>query len=197
MNRRNLARSKLAIIMASFFLPLLIAWIFFAHPDLMHNQSKNHGKLLQPIKTIDDFSAVNISSGNNLGLEEITKKWTLLLISDGSCSLDCEANIFKMRQIRASLGKEIPRVRSMLVLLPAAEISENTRQIIGRGNPPVLAARFDHSFYGTDRLFASLQQEHIYIIDPNGNIIIEYADGTASSDIKKDIKNLLKSSRIG
>ena len=45
--------------------------------------------------------------------------------------------------------------------------------------------------------FKKLEKNHLYIIDPLGNIFIFYDKDFSAKGLKKDIKKILKVSRIG
>jgi hypothetical protein len=73
-----------------------------------------------------------------------------------------------MRQVRLALGRDAPRVA--IVVAPAAELA---------------------------RAGATIDEGHIYLVDPHGNVMMRWP---ASPDLKgmlADLKRLLKASQIG
>ena len=73
-----------------------------------------------------------------------------------------------MRRVRLALGRDAPRVA--VVVAPAAELA---------------------------RAGAAIDGDHIYLVDPHGNVMMRWP---ASPDLKRmlaDLKRLLKASQIG
>ena len=45
--------------------------------------------------------------------------------------------------------------------------------------------------------FRDAQRDHIYLVDPLGNVVLRYPKDADPSRMKKDLERLLKVSRIG
>ena len=78
--------------------------------------------------------------------------------------------------------------------------------VTGQGQPAQrLRAEFDGTWMvrasGSPVLgalpFAGAQTDHIYLVDPLGNLVLRYPRDADPSRIRKDIERLLKVSRIG
>ncbi len=106
------------------------------------------------------------------------------------CDLLCEATLYVMQQVRESLGRERSRVSSVIVTNDNFE-NEQNKKIIKKYNKIRFINVINSSF------FKNLEKNHLYIIDPLGNILIFYEKDFSAEGLKKDIKKLLKVSRIG
>jgi len=120
--------------------------------------------------------------------------WTLLLWGGADCGLDCEAGLFKMRQARLALGRHRTRVRTAYLLAPGEPFQIRPPQLLRR-HPRLAVARLD----GDARVVRALSAlaPGVYIVDPNGNLMMGYAANATARGITRDMKHLLRASRIG
>jgi hypothetical protein len=120
-------------------------------------------------------------------LNELRGKWVLVTFDAAACDAHCERKLYIMRQVRRAQGKEMHRIERLWVVTdagkPRAEIlvaSEGMR--LGR-----FAA---HGFPGTP-------SDHIYVVDPLGNLMMRFPRDPDPSKVIKDLQRLLKYSRFG
>jgi hypothetical protein len=73
-----------------------------------------------------------------------------------------------MRQVRLALGRDAPRVA--IVVAPAAELA---------------------------RAGAAIDEGHIYLVDPHGNVMMRWPSDPDLKGMLGDLKRLLKASQIG
>jgi hypothetical protein len=96
-----------------------------------------------------------------------------------------------MRQARKALGKEMDRVeRLWLVTDGAAPRPELLAAIDGTRVVRQAPASLQASFPGN-------APDHIYVIDPLGNLMMSFPRDPDPSKLLKDLQRLLKYSRIG
>jgi hypothetical protein len=120
-------------------------------------------------------------------LSEFRGKWVLVTFDAAACDAYCERKLYIMRQVRRAQGKDMDRIERLWVLSdadrPRAEAlaaSEGTR--VGR-----LSAE---GFPGTPA-------DHIYVVDPLGNLMMRFPRDPDPSKVIKDLQRLLKYSRFG
>ena len=96
-----------------------------------------------------------------------------------------------MRQIRRAQGKELDRVERLWVITDAGSprpellvAIEGTR--LAKASP--WSAAFPHDGNPAD---------HIYVVDPLGNLMMRFPRDPDPSKMLKDLQRLLKTSRIG
>ncbi len=161
----------------------------------------NHGELVEPARPIKDVSLTRLD-GKQMRFADLQKKWTLIYFGSAECLSPCKDNLYKMRQVRLSLGGEGTRVQRLFVVtnpnaldLLKYELKEYPDMAVVTGptkNIEALAGQFDLPV-GTplDKL------ERIYVVDPLGLLMMSYPAGADPSGMRKDLKRLLKVSRIG
>jgi len=120
-------------------------------------------------------------------LDEFRGKWVLVTFDAGACDAYCERKLYVMRQVRRAQGKDMDRIERLWVLTDAAKpradalaASEGTR-VSSNGN------------YG----FPGNRAEHIYLVDPLGNLMMRFPRDPDPSRMIKDLQRLMKYSRFG
>jgi len=177
-------RLYLLLIFLSFFGPLLLATMMYKYSDYIPiAPPKSYGNLINPVITInkkEDFNNILIN-----------KKWTFMyLFENKTCDLICEATLYTMQQVRESVGREKQRISNLLIV-DKSFINKDNKKIISKYNKIKLLKIINDNF------FQKLNKNHLYIIDPLGNIFMYYDKDFDAKGLKKDIKKILKISRIG
>jgi len=141
----------------------------------------NYGELIAP-------RAVSLPP-----LDALRGKWVLVSTDAAACDAYCEKKLYYMRQIRRALGRDMERVERLWILT-------------GKGAPKAgLLAAFDGTMVArsTNGVFetafsaAGTPADHIYLVDPLGNVMMRFPRDPDASRMLKDLKHLLKYSRIG
>jgi len=118
-------------------------------------------------------------------------KWTLLYRHVGDCGDTCHQALYTVRQVRLAQGKNIDRVQRLLLLEGAAMpawVSEVVEHY-----PGLTVAR---RAIGKDaEVFGVAGQ--VYLVDPLGNVMMEYALDANPRGMIKDLERLLRISYVG
>ncbi|MCP4409548.1 MAG: cytochrome oxidase assembly protein [Gammaproteobacteria bacterium] len=176
--------------------PLVLATLFYLFPGyLPWTGTKNHGKLIDPPRPLLPFEA-KTNQGEPLLLQDIKGKWTLLYLGTGECDLYCEASLFKARQARLAQGENLHRVQ-LLYLLPHGESIEKLGPIIDNHSRMTLATLEKNKLDPVLQTFGESPLDKLYLIDPLGNLMMHYPKDANAKGIVKDLKHLLRASRIG
>ncbi|MBL4583212.1 MAG: hypothetical protein JKX83_01215 [Pseudomonadales bacterium] len=121
-------------------------------------------------------------------------RWGLVMIGD-HCDTACKAQLILMQQVHKALGKEFGRLQSIWLKGDAHELfpvaAENTSN---RPMPNEVTAELAN-WLADNKLPAN--DNSIWLIDPNGNLVLRFSPGTDGRDILTDIQFLLKASKIG
>jgi hypothetical protein len=176
--RRN--RQKLVLLFSIGFVPLIVAWlIFFYVPTLMPGGTTNEGELITP--TV---------SASGLGLMSETGQWALLVPASKDCNEACEERFYLAKQVNTALGKGSDRVGRILIDLGASSgvVANLTTQY-----PDLEPVQVDAALFAK----ALPRDDVIYLMDPLGNILMFYENEKAGKQMLKDIKHLLKISKMG
>jgi len=186
---------------AVFFGPLFFAmWLFYVPNSWMSSKTQNHGTLIEPAQPLEKFELASVD-GDAWSHEQFSGKWTLLYIGDETCDLYCEAGLFKMRQVRLTLGRDSERVQRKYLGLTKGLNKQQDRQEIEKifsKYHRMKVAWFDKQVVDKSLpQFKEFPIHQIYIIDPLGNLMMWYSKDATSKGMKKDLKRLLKVSKIG
>jgi hypothetical protein len=166
------ARLKLAALGLFFAAPFALAWLAWSL-DWAPGATSNYGELITPPRPIP---------GAPLGA--LRGKWVMVSADGAACDAYCERKLYFMRQVRRAQGKDMDRVERLWLVSGA-----------GAPRPELLAA-----IEGTRVVAfsdASLSPDHIYLVDPLGNLMMHFPRDPDASRMIRDLQRLLKYSRIG
>ncbi len=179
-----------------FFGPVFIAMLIYFNLDvvgLIPQKTTNHGTFILPVQTLKPLDGFDENS-QPLVTGLLKGKWTLLYWGEAECNLYCEAELFKLRQVPLSLGREANRVQT--VYLTPHALSDSSLKKLKRFNPKLHIAKIKVNSPIAEQM-QNFTFGRIYLIDTLGNLILEYNDNSTSKGIFKDIKSLLRVSKIG
>jgi cytochrome oxidase Cu insertion factor (SCO1/SenC/PrrC family) len=185
------ARLKLALIGLFFALPFALAWIaYWFH--WTPGRSGNYGALLQPPRQVPAGGFVALD-GKPFSLASLRGKWVMLQFDAAGCDAYCERKLYFMRQLRVAQGKDRDRVERVWILTDGGVPRRALMSAID-GTYVVRAAdvTFAAAFPPGERV-----QDHIYLIDPHGNLMMRFPRDPDPTKMLKDLQRLLKISQIG
>ncbi len=191
------SRRTFVWVMLAFFAPLLMAFVLYYgigwHPGKMNNK----GELITPAISLPDV-ALHKPDGTMLDEHWLQHKWTLVYLGDGTCDRFCRDALLTTRNIRMLLGKDSVRVqRAFLFSGSCCEqpyFSTEQSDLIQARLDDVTGQSLLKMFPHSDE---ALQAQRIYIIDPLGNLMMQYQSGADARDLYADLKKLLSLSHIG
>ena len=176
--------------------PMLLAWYYASHPELI-SQRSNYGQLLTPIQTLD-YTQLAALPSSPVSLDDLKGRWVLVQLGTEGCGAACNETRHKTHQSRLMMNKEISRIRRLLLLpeqasgwQPPAEFLEDESLVLARANP--LAWQKMREALGT----ATPLESALLLMDPQGNLVLYYPPGFDPYGLVKDLKHLLKVSQIG
>ena len=196
------SRQALVLLGLLFMTPAFVAWV-------MHNSTEqgwrpegttNRGMLVHPARPLS--LPVEMMIAGQTANDFLQGKWTLLYIGDADCDAVCNKNLYKMRQIRTAQNENMRRIQQLYLVRDEAI-------------PASLAALLEKDYKDTAVALLAAEQaaqiapyfliddvsmqaaERVYIIDPLGNLMMYYPPDAAPGGMLKDLKKLLKYSKIG
>ena len=196
------SRQALVLLGLLFMTPAFVAWV-------MHHSSEegwrpegttNRGMLVhpaRPLKLPADLQVAGVSVNDYL-----QGKWTLLYIGDNDCDDVCNNNLYKMRQINIAQNENMKRVQR-LYLASGEDLSGALGELLQKEYPQMAVALLSATQAGQiapDFLIDDVSMEgaeRVYIVDPLGNLMMYYAADADPGGMLKDLKKLLKFSKIG
>ncbi len=172
-------RLKLALLGAFFVLPMVAAWVIWRF-ELAPGVAGNYGTLLSP-------RPVPIPA-----LAALKGKWVLAQLDSGACAAACERKHYFMRQVRRAQGREQGRVERLWLVIdsvaPAPALLAAIEGTVVVGDGAAFAKAFPNERAIT---------EHIYLVDPLGNLMMRFPPDPDPARVIKDLKHLLKFSGFG
>lgn len=196
-------RWKLVFLAALFFVPLGISFYWYYGLDSVRPAaSVQKGELILPARPLPQLQ-LPLAHGGTTSADFLERTWTLVYLAEGPCDSECRDRLAELRQLRLALGRDRNRVGG--VLLYSGEAPEF--EWLASEHAGLIAASVDGAEARTgllprfggeaDAPEALLRAGRVYIVDPNGNLMMRYDAGTALKDIHEDLKRLLRLSRIG
>jgi cytochrome oxidase Cu insertion factor (SCO1/SenC/PrrC family) len=183
-------RIKMLLIFLVCATPVIASYVtfYFFRPE----GRINYGTLVEPVKPVPDAPLAQLD-GKPFHLSEFKGKWVLLSFDGGACAVECTDKLFKMRQLRTMQGKERDRLERVWVITD--ELPLSTQLIREYDGTKMLRA----GTYSVANGFPAdgARTDHIYLIDPLGNLVLRYPKGADPMKMTKDLNRLLKYSRIG
>ena len=158
---------------------MLAAWTIWRF-DLAPGVAGNYGTLLSP-------RPLPIPA-----LAALKGKWVLVQLDGGACATACERKHFFMRQVRRAQGREQGRVERLWLVIdsvppaPALLAAIEGTVVVGEGTGFAKAFPAERAV-----------NEHIYLVDPLGNLMMRFPLDSDPARVIKDLKHLLKFSGFG
>jgi cytochrome oxidase Cu insertion factor (SCO1/SenC/PrrC family) len=119
--------------------------------------------------------------------DELRGKWVLVSFDAAACDAYCERKLYFMRQVRTAQGKDQARIERLWVLGDA-----------GTPRAELLAAIEGTAIRrGSAEGFPGNPVDHVYLVDPLGNLMMRFPRDPDPSRMLKDLQRLLKYSRVG
>jgi hypothetical protein len=169
--------------------PVIAAWLaYFVWPPASRS---NYGELIEPRALSDP--QLDRAGGGTLRLSALRGKWLLVQLDRARCAERCRRKLLYMRQLRLTQGKDMGRIERVWLVMDGAPID------------PALLREFEGTHVlragdtGLLREFPAGEDpaQHIYLVDPLGNLMLRYPGDPDPNGMKRDLSRLLRASRIG
>ena len=149
----------------------------------------NHGELIQPPVAVGEALPATPADA---------RQWSLLLPApaDG-CGDDCRESLRLSRQVHIALGRDAWRLRRVHWNSSGEAVTSRRRRHLGEEHPGMLTLD-DGTAVLNQRIAAAVGPDwsgKIYLVDPDGFLMMRYESEQAGEDILEDLRFLLKISR--
>ncbi len=163
----KLANATFWAVWAAGLLPLLLALLLYFMPLAAPPGTVEKGELLEPGTVLEDWKITD-ASGEQFVYQGT---WQVWLTVGSECTPACEHWRQQLGQIKQALGRDRARVQWYT-------LSQST---------------------GSELRSARLDQlgDAIWLADPHGNLILRYRWQQPPRDLLRDLRRLLRVSRIG
>lgn len=193
--RRRVRRGRLIALGILLICAAPIIASYFTYYLIRPEGRTNYGTLLEPLRTVGELRGT-APDGSAADLAALRGRWVLVTGGGASCDADCEHRLYLMRQLRLTTGKDRDRVERAWIVPasaqpPAALLEAHDGLVVIRAADDAMA----RAGFAVDD--GSRPQDHVWIVDPLGNLVLRYPLAPDASRMKKDLLKLLKASRIG
>lgn len=186
------ARATVIIVAMLFLLPIFISWFLVFFTDFGRETGGiQHGRLISPPVKLDNHNLEDPFSGE---IHPLYEKWTLLTPVGNNCDEACQESLYKLRQIRLAMGKEMGRVQRATYYNSAGQRDINETAL--KQYPGHLVISHNETLNKKLNQWGEIPLNSIYLIDPAGFAFINYPEDTDPSGIIKDMKRLLRISKL-
>jgi hypothetical protein len=168
-------RVKLLVLFLACAAPFVLGWAVW-YFGWGTGTRGNYGELISP-RTL-----------STAPFTELRGKWVLVSFDAAACDAYCEKKLYFMRQVRKAQGKDQARLERLWVITDG-----------GKPRAEVLAA-MEETRTATaveTSAFPGHTADHIYLVDPLGNLMLRFPRDPDPSKMIKDLQRLLKYSRVG
>ena len=155
----------------------------------------NYGDILDPRKYPMPVLGATALDGTPASLDDYKGKWIMLQIDAGACAAPCQTKLFDMRQLRLTQGKDRERVERVWMITDMQPL--DTTLMREYDGTRLLRVEPDALLKWLPLEDGTKLSDHLYIIDPLGNLMMRFPKDADPNLIKKDLGKLLRASSIG
>jgi hypothetical protein len=204
--KKHRSKTPLIIILLMSLAPLVAALIVYFIPELRPEGSAAYGELVQPQRPMPNAKDLPLTTldGKPFDLGSLKGKWIMMAADGAACPESCARKLYIIRNTHASQGKHVERLARVWFITDDAPVPEKVLEaykgaVMVRVNPVVLQQFLLGGAPGSVTPEQARQglSIPIWVIDPLGNLMLEYPAVADPEMFRKDIRKLIKSSRIG
>lgn len=194
-NQKSKGRWWLLVVLTICAAPLIASYIIYYGGFAESFGRTNYGTILDPRQhETPDLKATTLD-GQPSGIDAYKGKWLMVRTGPGECDAACKKQMFAMRQLRVMQGKEMNRVERVWLVTDAAPLDT----MVLREYDGVRVLRVDpqalEKWLPVEQ--GAQMRDHLYMIDPLGNLMMRFPKDPEPAKVKKDMGKLLKASAIG
>lgn len=186
---------KVFVLMLIFFLvPVIVVIMMYRLNWVPHGTSI--GELVTPARLLTDTTELQDHEAKALSPQFWKDKWSIVLIA-ADCQKTCLDKLHDMRQLHASLYKDMDRAQRVLITTTqdTSTIKADYPDLIIINQPTVSVTKLSQQFnIGQEEATIG---NRLYVVDPLGHLMMSYKPSVPLTDVRKDISRLLRYSWAG
>lgn len=187
------SRAFLIFLALFFFLPLGASFYLYYSHGWHPTGHVNKGVLIDPPKPLPALSLPLMGSGDT-NPKFLTRKWTFVIVAHGACATECQQRLYDTRQVRIALDRDMERVQRVFIAAPDC----CDWNALKESHPDLILLQYPGAGALLSLLPESAGNDHrVYLVDPLGNVMMFYPEGTPAKGMLADMKRLLQLSQIG
>ncbi len=192
-SKQSSGRWKLLAVLAVCASPLIFSYLTYY--VIKPTGRTNYGTLIDP--RLHPIPALGTTSldGKPARLEDFKGKWLMVQVAPGDCQKACKDQLVAMRQLRLMQGKHHNRIERVWLITDAQPLDTMLMRVIDgtrmlRVQPDAVKSWLPVESGGN-------VSDHIYLVDPLGNLMMRFPKNADPAKVSKDIGKVLKASAIG
>jgi hypothetical protein len=181
------SRLTLWLIVAACAAPMIASYV--AYYVWRPSGHVNYGELIaprplpaQPLQTI---------TGHPFSWADLRGNWLLVIAHTADCDERCRRNLVYTRQVRLAQGAEAERIAR--VWLITDRLAPDARVLADQ--PGLIAVRMDRAAVASALPASGNVSDHIYVVDPLGNVMMRFPPDPDPRRMLKDLSRLLRHSK--
>lgn len=183
---RNRNRLALLAVVAVFVLPILVAmWI--ARSDRIPEATGVHGQMYDPARDLRDLDLQPVD-GSAYAWNPEERTWRILVVPPARCGQECVDLVADLDKVWRLFGRNAGRVHVLWACAEEACMPPPGTALPGtflRIHPD---ARLRAALPGVDDPAGT----PVYVLDPNGFLVLRYAPGFDPSGLRRDVGKLVR-----
>jgi len=196
----------LALIGAVCTAPVVASYL--AYYAMQPGGRTNFGALIEPQRPTPAL-ALRALDGTSYAASGLRGKWVMLQVGDGACDAGCRRQLWILRQLRLTTGRERERVQRLWLVTDDAAIDplllrEHEGTLVLRADAaelagflPLAAGAGAHDASAGPAARFDRLSDHIWLVDPLGNLMLRWPRDEDPQRMKRDLLRLLAASSIG
>jgi cytochrome oxidase Cu insertion factor (SCO1/SenC/PrrC family) len=198
-SRRKAGRWKLFAVLAVCAAPVVASYLYYYviqpyYGNPPENRT-NYGSLLDPRDYPMPARGISSLDGKAFMLDAYKGKWIMLQADASDCRDGCRNKLLQMRQLRLMQGKNMDRIERVWLITDEQPVE--TMLMREYDGTRLLRVKPDALTTWLPTQSGTVVADHIYLIDPLGNLMMRFPKNADPNKIKKDLAKLLKASSIG
>lgn len=188
--RTRMGRIKMLAVWAVCAAPVVASYLTYY---VIKPQGRaNYGTLITPPKPlpVEGDQVWADLQGRTVQPASLKGQWLLVTVAGGTCTDQCEKQLYLQRQLRESLGRDKDRVDRVWLVNDQSPVRESLlpalkEATVLRADPNALlrwlAPESGHAL-----------EAHFYLVDPKGDWMMRFPANADPSRVKKDLTKLMK-----
>jgi cytochrome oxidase Cu insertion factor (SCO1/SenC/PrrC family) len=157
----------------------------------------SYGALIEPQRPIPGDLMVTDEKGQPMPLTALRGKWLMVMVNGSACDEQCATRLYFMRQVRVLQAGERERVVNVWLRTDDKPVDDKIKAAYPQPDTRMLVADQNAISKWLPISDGTQLTDHIFLVDPNGNLMERVPKNPDPAKIKGDVAKLLKWSRIG
>lgn len=192
---RGRSRAKLWLVLAICAAPVVASYLAYYY--VKPSARSNYGVLVEPQRPVPPLTLTTLD-GRRFDPSRLRGKWTMLMVAGGDCDQGCRNRLYHLRQVRLTTGRERDRVQRVWLVTDRVPLpTELIREYDGTEMLHADATELARWLPAEPGEPAGAWADHIYVVDPLGNLMMRFPLDADPNKTKRDLAKLLAASRIG